>query len=89
MSASKTNKSVPDGKLPATYEAALAELESLVQSLESGQVPLDELLAGYQRGAALLALCKDKLAAVEDQIKLLETNPQGDLVTKPWEEGEA
>lgn len=89
MSASKANKSVPGGKLPATYEAALAELESLVQSLESGQVPLDELLAGYQRGAALLALCKDKLAAVEDQIKLLEASPQGGLVTKPWEEGEA
>lgn len=90
MSTSKANKSaVPGGKLPATYEAALAELEGLVQNLESGQVPLDELLAGYQRGAALLALCKDKLAAVEDQIKLLEASPQGALVTKPWEDGEA
>lgn len=87
MSSSK--KSVPGGKLPTTYEAALAELEGLVQSLESGQVPLDELLAGYQRGAALLALCKDKLAAVEDQIKLLEASPQGVLVTKPWEDGDA
>ncbi len=89
MTTSKNTKSVPGGKLPATYEAALAELESLVQNLESGQVPLDELLAGYQRGAALLALCKDKLSAVEEQIKLLETSPQGALVTKPWEEGEA
>ena len=35
-------------------------------------MPLDELLAGYQRGAALLALCKDKLQAVEDQIKVLD-----------------
>ena len=63
--------------------------ESLVQKMESGQVPLDELLAGYQRGAALLALCKEKLSAVEEQIKLLETSPQGALVTKPWDEGEA
>ena len=66
--------------LPATYEAALQELEQLVTRLESGQMPLDELLAGYQRGAALLAFCKDKLQAVEDQIKVLDG---GQL--KPWD----
>ncbi len=75
--------------MPPTYEAALSELENLVQSLESGQVPLDELLVGYQRGAALLAFCKEKLSAVEDQIKLLESSPQGALITKPLDEGEA
>ncbi len=58
--------------LPATYEAALQELEQLVTRLESGQMPLDQLLAGYQRGAALLALCKERLQAVEDQIKVLD-----------------
>ena len=88
MTTSKTNKSVSGGKMPPTYEAALSELESLVQSLESGQVPLDELLAGYQRGAALLAFCKEKLTAVEDQIKLLETSPQGALIARPLDEGE-
>ncbi len=65
--------------LPATYEAALSELESLVGQLESGQMPLDQLLTGYQRGAALLAFCRDKLKAVEDQIKVLDN---GQL--KPW-----
>ena len=58
--------------LPDTYEAALQELEQLVARLESGQMPLDQLLAGYQRGAALLGLCKDRLQAVEDQVKVLE-----------------
>ena len=89
MTTSKTNKSVAGGKMPPTYEAALSELESLVQNLESGQVPLDELLAGYQRGAALLAFCKEKLSAVEDQIELLETSPQGALITRPLDEGAA
>jgi len=58
--------------MPATYEAALQELEQLVARLESGQMPLEQLLSGYQRGAALLAFCKDRLQAVEDQIKVLD-----------------
>jgi exodeoxyribonuclease VII small subunit len=58
--------------LPATYEAAMTELEQLVASLESGEMPLEQLLAGYQRGAQLLQHCRDKLQAVEDQIKVLD-----------------
>ena len=65
--------------LPATYELALQELEGLIASLESGQLPLDQLLAGYQRGAQLLAFCKSKLEAVEGQIKVLEGTE-----LKPW-----
>jgi exodeoxyribonuclease VII small subunit len=60
------------GALPASYEAGLQELEQLVAELESGQLPLDQLLGSYQRGAALLAFCRDKLQAVEDQIKVLD-----------------
>jgi exodeoxyribonuclease VII small subunit len=61
-----------DDKL--SYEAALQQLEALVARMDSGQMPLDELLAGYQRGATLLKICRDKLAAVEHQIKLLDEN---------------
>jgi len=64
---------------PANYEAALAELEKLVQVIESGQLPLEQLLTGYKRGAELLAFCRGKLDAVEHQIKLLD---EGTL--KPW-----
>ena len=62
----------PAPALPLSYEAALQELEALVGSLESGQLPLDQLLSGYQRGAQLLKFCRDKLEAVETQIKVLE-----------------
>ncbi len=58
--------------LPVSYEAGLQELERLVSELESGQLPLDQLLGSYQRGAALLGFCRDKLQAVEDQIKVLD-----------------
>ena len=64
---------------PASYEAALAELEQLVNRIESGQLPLEELLAGYQRGAQLLQFCRDRLQAVENQIKVLDEG-----VLKPW-----
>ena len=57
---------------PASYELALAELERLVQSMESGQMPLDTLLDGYRRGARLLEFCRGKLQAVEAQVKVLE-----------------
>ena len=58
--------------LPSTYEAALRELEGLVADLESGQMPLDKLLAAYQRGAALLHFCRDRLDAVEQQVSVLD-----------------
>jgi exodeoxyribonuclease VII small subunit len=69
----------PAVPLSVTYEAALAELEALVVQLESGQMPLDQLLTGYQRGAALLAFCRDRLKAVEDQIQVLDGGQP-----KPW-----
>ena len=58
--------------VPVSYEAGLQELERLVAELESGQLPLDKLLGSYQRGAVLLAFCRDRLQAVEDQIKVLD-----------------
>lgn len=64
---------------PASYEEALAELERLVGAMEGGQLPLDRLLESYQRGAELLAFCRSRLQAVEDQVKVLE---DGQL--KPW-----
>jgi exodeoxyribonuclease VII small subunit len=64
---------------PPTYEDALGELERLVAAMEGGALPLDKLLENYQRGAELLTFCRARLAAVEQQVKLLE---DGQL--KPW-----
>ena len=66
-------------KEPASYEQALAELDRLVQQMEGGQLPLDQLLDGYRRGAELLGFCRARLQAVEEQVKLLD-----DGVLKPW-----
>jgi exodeoxyribonuclease VII small subunit len=74
-SATAAKKNLPaddGGSLDLSYEEALAELEGLVARMEAGQLPLDQLLTSYQRGAQLLKACREKLDAVEEQVKLLE-----------------
>jgi exodeoxyribonuclease VII small subunit len=57
---------------PASFEAALAELEEIVASMEGGQLPLQASLAAYKRGAELLAYCQAALKDAEQQIVVLE-----------------
>jgi len=47
--------------------------------MEGGQLPLDQMIDSYRRGAELLAFCRSRLEAVETQVKVLE---EGQL--KPW-----
>jgi exodeoxyribonuclease VII small subunit len=70
----KSTAPAPIADTELSYEAALQELEALVTRMDSGQMPLDDLLAGYQRGAALLKICRSKLAAVELQMKQLDVH---------------
>lgn len=68
----KTAAPAPTPSLPASYEEALGELDRLVLAMEAGQLPLDRLLENYKRGADLLAFCRARLDAVEQQVKVLE-----------------
>ncbi len=64
---------------PASYEQALTELDRLVAQMEGGQLPLDQLLDAYRRASELLAFCRGRLQAVEEQVKVLD-----DGVLKPF-----
>jgi exodeoxyribonuclease VII small subunit len=64
---------------PTSYEAALQELEQLIGQIESGQLPLEQMLTGYQRAAQLLTYCRGQLDAVQEQVKVLD---EGTLA--PW-----
>lgn len=79
--ASSASSDAPGIAQDLSYEQALEELERLVAAMEAGQLPLDQLLDSYRRGAELLALCRDRLQAVEQQVRVLET---GEM--RPWEE---
>jgi exodeoxyribonuclease VII small subunit len=59
-------------EFPSSFEAALAELESLVGRMESGELPLQESLAAYKRGAELLAYCQAALKDAQQQVQVLE-----------------
>jgi len=75
----KVSPSSEPNPVALTYEDALSELERLVAAMEGGQLPLDQLLDNYRRGAELLTFCRARLEAVEQQVKVLE---EGQL--KPW-----
>ena len=72
MSATRTAKSAPVDDTPASYEQAVAELDDLVQRMESGQLSLDDTLAAYKRGNQMLQFCRARLQAVEQQVQVLD-----------------
>ena len=59
---------------PATFESALSELEKIVASMEAGQMPLEQSLAAYKRGAELLKFCQTALQDAQQQVSILEEN---------------
>ena len=75
------NKPSQSGAPPATapdFEAALAELETLVERLEHGDQPLEQALADFERGVHLARSCQDALARAELRVRELT-----DLQTAP------
>jgi len=57
---------------PSSFEAALAELEEIVATMEGGKLPLRESLAAYKRGAELLQYCQTTLKDAQQQVQVLE-----------------
>jgi exodeoxyribonuclease VII small subunit len=59
---------------PASFEAALAELEKIVASMESGKLTLEQSLAAHKRGLELAQHCQGVLTRAQQQVKVLEEN---------------
>jgi exodeoxyribonuclease VII small subunit len=57
---------------PQTFEAALAELEAILATMEDGQLPLADTLAAYKRGAELLQYCQVARKYAQQQVQVLE-----------------
>ena len=66
-----------------SFEAALGELESIVQKLERGDAKLEESIAIYQRGAALKAHCEGKLRDAQMKVEKIVLGSDGSVGTEP------
>ena len=66
MAEKKTNET--------TFESAVERLEKIVEAMEGGELPLEEMLERYEEGTRLVKLCSEKLAAAEKRIEMVTRN---------------
>jgi exodeoxyribonuclease VII small subunit len=84
MSNAEKSGGEPKLKTPVLpFEEALQKLESIVEAMESGDLPLEALLARFEEGTRLAQVCQAKLAEAELKIQKLEKTAAGDAVLKP------
>ncbi len=69
--------------LELKFEAALGELEQIVQNMEGGHLPLEESLEAYRRGSDLLKHCQQQLGEAERKIQILENGMLRDFDPTP------
>jgi exodeoxyribonuclease VII small subunit len=83
MPKAKGVENAPENAANLPFEEALKRLESIVESMEAQELPLETLLARYEEGTRLSQLCQSKLNEAELKIQQLEKGPKGELSLKP------
>ncbi|MBI4622521.1 MAG: exodeoxyribonuclease VII small subunit [Verrucomicrobia bacterium] len=68
-----------------SFETALTQLETIVESMESGEVPLAELLAKFEAGTKLLRICEARLKDAELKIEQLKKQKDGSVAFEAFE----
>ncbi len=68
------------------FEAALAELETIVRDLETGKVSLEDSIAAYERGMALKSHCESKLRDAQMKIEKIVVGANGTVTTETFDE---
>lgn len=71
-----------------SYEAALQDIERIVEQLESGELSLEDSLAIFEKGVGLTKYCYQKLDEVEKKIEILTKDREGKLQLKRFEAAE-
>jgi exodeoxyribonuclease VII small subunit len=74
MPARKKSPSADESGDPPTFELALAELEEIVAAMEEEQLPLEELVARYEKGSKLLARCESVLASARKRLQTISAS---------------
>ena len=79
MPAKSKNPTISSSSLP--FEEAMAELEDIVEAMEGEQLPLEQLVARYEAGSALLKHCSSVLSAAKDRIELITLAEREETIT--------
>jgi exodeoxyribonuclease VII small subunit len=67
------------------FETAMDRLEKIVEQMESGQLPLEDLIVRYEEGMNLVKVCQERLASAEQKIEIISRNNSGKPVVKDFE----
>jgi exodeoxyribonuclease VII small subunit len=67
------------------FESAMDRLEAIVEKMESGKLPLEELIVRYEEGINLVKICQQRLASAEQKIEIIGRNAAGKPVVKDFE----
>ena len=81
----ETNK---DAAGEPRFEAALAELEGVVRGLEQGELPLEDSLAAFERGMALVKQLSKRLEDIERRVEVLLKQDDGSIVLRSLDDDE-
>src|SRR5438477_12076649 len=68
-----------------TFEGAMDRLEKIVEQMESGKLPLEDLIVRYEEGMNLVKVCQERLVAAEKKIEIIARNSAGKAVVKNFE----
>ena len=69
----------------ANFEQAMKRLEEIVEQMESGELPLEDLIVRYEEGMKLVKVCQERLASAEQRIEIITRNSAGKPVVKKFE----
>jgi exodeoxyribonuclease VII small subunit len=67
------------------FEGAMDRLETIVEQMESGKLPLEDLIVRYEEGMNLVKVCQERLAKAEQKIEIIARNSAGKTIVKDFE----
>ena len=67
------------------FEGAMDRLEKIVEQMESGKLPLEDLIVRYEEGMNLVKICQEWLANAEQKIEIIARNSAGKPIVKDFE----
>ena len=79
-----SSKAKPSGS-ELNFENAMSRLEAIVEQMETGTLPLEDLIVRYEEGMNLVKICQERLSSAEQKIEIIARNSAGKAIVKDFE----